>query len=168
MTNVVKLLLISASNKRTIWPSQENSVMQNVPSGKKKLSAKRKSDRVDKEKGKCYNNNNMLKYPCSCRVAMAPVDPYKQQKILINTLTNYLNRLTLKTVSVLNNSSSIDTSGDEVTQLKWDADQPQEGSFLQKKVDHDDKTTSGGGKRKSKRDRKKANAVNKVRTVSDV
>ena len=97
-------------------------------------------------------------------MALIPVDPHKQQKILINTLTNYLNRLTLTTISLPNNSSSVDSSGDEITAqvAKWDADQ---GSFLQKKVDQDDKiTTSGGGKRKAKRERKKAVvAVNKVR-----
>ena len=70
----------------------------------------------------------------------------------------------------MNNSSSFDSSGDEVTPpvVKWDGEQPKEGSFLQKKtVDHNDKVmTPGGGRRKSKRDRKKAIAANKVRTVS--
>ena len=93
-----------------------------------------------------------------------PVDPYKQQKVLINTLTNYLNRLTVTTIGLQNHSSSVDSSGDEITPQvsKWDTNQ---GSFLQKKVDQDDKvTTSGGGKRKAKRERKKAVvAVNKVR-----
>lgn len=99
-----------------------------------------------------------------------PVDPYKQQKVLINTLTNYLNRLTVGTVSLTNSSSLPDSSGDDelTTQVttKWSTEQNyqlQEGSFLQRKVDSDDKMmTLGAGKRKAKRERKKAIAVNKV------
>lgn len=98
-----------------------------------------------------------------------PIDPYRQQKILINTLTNYLNRLTLTTISLQNHSTSVDSSSDEITAqvAKWDTNQ---GSFLQKKVDQDDKiTTSGGGKRKAKRERKKGVvAVNKVRNCVHV
>jgi len=71
----------------------------------------------------------------------------------------------LTTTSLTNNSSPLDSSGDEhtVQVAKWDVDQPQEGSFLQKKTDLDDKVmTAGGGRRKSKRERKKATAINKV------
>ena len=171
MTNVVKLLLISENSKRSIWPLRESNVMQNVLNVKRKPSVRKKSDKVDREKGQFV-------YYCNCaaseyhpyRIVQAPVDPYKQQKVLINTLANYLNRLSLTTVSHLNSSSSFDSSVDEVTLpvVKWDGEQPQEGSFLQKKtVDQSDKAaTFGGGRRKSKRDKKKAMATNKVRTVS--
>ena len=72
----------------------------------------------------------------------------------------------MTTVSMLNNSSSVDSSGDELSAqvtTKWGVELPREGNFLQKKDDYDDKVmTSGGGKRKSKRERKKAVAANKV------
>ena len=61
----------------------------------------------------------------------------------------------------------VDSSGDEVVpQMNWDTQQSREGSFIQKKVDHDDKViTPGEGKRKAKRDRKRAIAGTKVRTI---
>ena len=96
-------------------------------------------------------------------MAPAPADPYKQQKVLINTLTNYLNRLAVTTIGLPSNSTPMDSSGDEIAAqaAKWDTNQ---GSFLQKKVDQDEKVSPGGGRRKSKRERKKAVvAVNKVR-----
>lgn len=76
----------------------------------------------------------------------------------------------MTTTTLTNSSSSLDSSGDEHTAqvAKWDAGHPQEGSFLQKKTDLDDKVvTTGGGKRKSKREKKKAIAVNKVGTDSE-
>lgn len=99
------------------------------------------------------------------RETAVPFDPYKQQKILINTLLNYLNRLTLTTSVLHNNTNSVDSSSDELTApvAKWSTEPPREGSFLQKKGDYDDKVPSGGGKRKAKRERKKAVAANKVR-----
>jgi len=102
-------------------------------------------------------------YSTHRRVAPAPTDPYKQQKVLINTLTNYLSRLAVTTIGIPSNSTSVDSSGDETAAqvAKWDTNQ---GSFLQKKVDQDEKVSPGGGRRKSKREKKKAVvAGNKVR-----
>ena len=130
--------------------------MQSVPSDKKRQNVKKKQGKTDKKKGIISFYRHALNTP-NYRGPPAPIDPYRQQKVLINTLTNYLNRLTLTTVSLPNNSSSVDSSADEITaHVKWDTDQ---GSFLQKKVDQDDKVTTG--RRKSKR--KKAVATNKVR-----
>ena len=139
--------------------------MLSVPCARKRQSVKKKQeqDKLDKEKGVSYIFHYCIFNTACHRVAPTPIDPYKQQKVLINTLTNYLNRLAVTTISLPNHSSSVDSSGDEITAqvAQWDTDQ---GSFLQKKVDQDDKVvTSGGGKRKAKRERKKAVvAVNKV------
>jgi len=100
---------------------------------------------------------------------MVPQDPYQHEKFIITTLTNYLQRLTSAvTTNHLNTSlstSSIDSAADEHSlqnsSARWDGSHA-EGSFLHRKSDLGDSGPTAGGRRKSKRDKKRGTAAVKV------
>jgi len=105
----------------------------------------------------------------SFRAAMAPQDPYKHEKFIITTLTNYLHRLTSTiTTNHLHtySASSIDSTDDDHSLLnssaRWDGSHAT-GSFLQRKSDLEESGPPTGSKRKSKRDKKRGAVAVKVR-----
>jgi len=100
---------------------------------------------------------------------MVPQDPYQHEKFIITTLTSYLQRLTSAiTTNHLNTSSStssMDSADDEHSlqnsSARWDGSHA-EGTFLQRKSDLGDSGPTAGGRRKSKRDKKRGTAAVKV------
>ncbi|XP_065897767.1 uncharacterized protein [Dysidea avara] len=115
------------------------------------------------------------------RAAMVPQDPYQHEKFVITTLTNYLQRLastiTTNHLNTSSSTSSIDSADDEHTLQKssarWDGSHA-EGSFLQRKSDLEDSGPTAGGRRKSKREKKRGTAavkssklINHTTTVFD-